>query len=400
MRSHARSWLPLLLAMCPVVSAAAVAASPWRESQAKAISDLRTELRREVADGRFSGAVLIARYGRPLFEAAYGYANRAKRIRNTVDTKFHFGSMGKMFTAVAVLQLVQDGKIGLDDPVSKFLPDYPNRGVAAVTVYQLLTHTGGTGDIFGPQFDANRARLKALADYVSLYGHRDLLFRPGSRWDYSNYGFILLGRIVEVVSGETYYAYVGRHIFEPAGMQSTGNEPEDRDVPELAVGYTRAGLHGPGPGPSPGPGGGRGGPMRGPGPGPLGPMPTGPLHSTEGMLPYRGTSAGGGYTTVGDLLKFVVALQSHKLLDAHYTALLTTGKIVTPRPGIKYAFGFEDETTPDGVRLYGHGGGSPGMNGRLSIFRSSGYVVIALTNLDPPAADAIARFIDQRLPAN
>ena len=118
------------------------------------------------------------------------------------------------------------------------------------------------------------------------------------------------------------------------------------------------------------------------------------------MLPYRGTSAGGGYSTVGDLLRFAVALRSHKLLDAHYTELLTTGKVVTPRPGIKYAFGFEDETTPDGVRLYGHGGGSPGMNGRLSIFRSSGYVVAVLANLDPPAADAIAQFIDQRLSSN
>lgn len=407
MRSHKRSLLPLLLVMVPVVTTA-IAASPWRQSQAQAIAALRTELRQEVADGRFSGAVLIAKDDQAVFEAAYGYANRAKKIKNTVDTKFHFGSMGKMFTAVAVLQLVQNGKIGLDDPVSKFLPDYPNKGVAAVTIYQLLTHTGGTGDIFGPEFDANRSRLKTLADYVALYGHRDLVFQPGSRWDYSNYGFLLLGRIVEVVSGESYYEYVRRHIFEPAGMQSTGNQPEDQNVPDLAVGYTRAGLLGPGPGPGPGrgagpgPGSGPGESMRGPGPGPgaLGPVPSGPVHSTEGMLPYRGTSAGGGYSTVGDFLKFAIALQSHKLLDAHYTELLTLGKVVTPRPGIKYAFGFEDETTPDGARLYGHGGGSPGMNGKLSIFRSSGYLVIVLANLDPPAADALAQFVDQRLPAH
>lgn len=395
MRSHKRSLFPLLLVIFPVVSTVS-AASPWRLSQAQAIAALKIELRQEVADGRFSGAVLVARNEQPVFEAAYGYANRPKKIRNTVDTKFHFGSMGKMFTAVAVLQLIQDGKIRLDDPVSKFLPDYPNKGVAAVTIYQLLTHTGGTGDIFGPEFDANRSRLKTLADYVTLYGHRDLLFEPGRRWDYSNYGFILLGRIIEVVSGETYYDYVRHYIFEPAGMRSTGNQPEDQNVPNLAVGYTRAGLHGPGPGPGPG------GPMRGPGPAPgaLGPVPSGPLHSTEGMLPYRGTSAGGGYSTVGDLLKFAVALRSRTLLNVHYTQLLTSGKVVTPRPGIKYAFGFEDETTPDGVRLYGHGGGSPGMNARLSIFRSSGYIVIVLANLDPPAADAIAQFIDQRLPAN
>lgn len=402
MRLHRGSLLALLLALVPVVSTA-VAASPWRETQAKAFTDLKAELRREVADGRFSGAVLIARDGQPVFEAAYGYANRAQKIKNTLDTRFHFGSMGKMFTAVAVLQLVEDGKIALDDPVSKFLPDYPNKGVAAVTVYQLLTHTGGTGDAFGPEFDANRSRLETLADYINLYGHRGLVFQPGTKWDYSNYGFILLGRIIEVASGETYYEYVRRHIFEPAGMLSTGNEPEDRKVPDLAMGYTRAGLHGRGPRSGPGPGPGPVGPMHGPGPGrgrgPLGPIPNSPLRSTEGMLPYRGTSAGGGYSTVGDFLKFAVALQSHKLLDAHYTELLTSGKVATPRPDVKYAFGFEDETTATGARLYGHGGGSPGMNGRLAIFRRSGYVVIVLANLDPPAADAIARFTERRLPA-
>jgi CubicO group peptidase (beta-lactamase class C family) len=117
------------------------------------------------------------------------------------------------------------------------------------------------------------------------------------------------------------------------------------------------------------------------------------------MLPYRGTSAGGGYSTVGDFLKFVNALDSHKLLDAEHTELLTTGKVATPRPDIKYAFGFEDQRIPDGVRFFGHGGGSPGMNGRLSIFPTSHYVVVVLANLDPPAADSMARFIGDRLPA-
>jgi hypothetical protein len=124
----------------------------------------------------------------------------------------------------------------------------------------------------------------------------------------------------------------------------------------------------------------------------------GSLRATTGSLPYRGTSAGGGYSTIGDLLKFVTALNSHKLLDAHYTELLITGKVSTRRPGIKYAFGFEDELTRDGVRCYGHGGGSPGMNGRLSVFPGSNYIVVALANLDPPAADDIARFIRDRLP--
>jgi CubicO group peptidase (beta-lactamase class C family) len=398
---------PLLLALAVIFTTAA--AAPERLTQPRAIAALTTELQKEAADGRFSGAVLVARVGVPIFEAAYGQADRDKKVRNTPKTRFRFGSMGKMFTGVAILQLVQAGKIGLADPVSKYLPAYPNKEVAAVSVYQLLTHTGGTGDIFGPEFDAHRLELKELSDYVVLYGRRGVEFPPGSRWEYSNYGMVLLGRIIEVVSGQSYYDYVRAHIFKPAGMSSTDNLPEDQHVAGLSVGYTRGGpgsVPGVGPGgPAPGVGPGPGsGPGPGPGPGsPAGsgrgsPPSDGPLHATQDMLPYRGTSAGGGYSTVGDFLKFVNALNSNTLLDAHYTELLTTGKVVTPRSGTKYAFGFEEEITPDGVRLVGHGGGSPGMNGRLSIFPASGYVVVVFANLDPPAADNIARFIGDRLP--
>jgi CubicO group peptidase (beta-lactamase class C family) len=294
---------------------------------------------------------------------------------------------------------VQAGKINLDAPIAKYLPDYPNQGVAAVTVAQLLTHRGGTGDIFSPEYEAHREELQELKDYVAFYGKRGVQFQPGSDWDYSNYGFILLGRIIEVVSGQTYYDYVRDHIFQPVGMNSTGNLPEDQHVPGLSVGYTGPGgpglrLIGPGPG------------SNGPGPRLAGPAPAeehstsskAALRPTTGSLPYRGTSAGGGYSTVGDLLRFANALISHQLLNAHYTELLITGKVATRRPGIKYGFGFEDELAKDGVRCLGHGGGSPGMNGRLSVFPGANYVVVVLANIDPPAADEVARFIRDRLP--
>jgi D-alanyl-D-alanine carboxypeptidase len=356
-------------------------ARPTSLSEPETIAALKVELREEAEDGRFSGAALIARAGEPIFQAAHGYADRDRKIRNAVRTKFRFGSMGKMFTGVAILQLVQADRVKLDDPVSKYLPNYPNKEAAGVTIYQLLTHTGGTGDIFLPEFEAHRSELKALEDYVALYGQRGLRFTPGSRWEYSNYGFIFLGRIIEVASGQSYYDYVRDHIFSLAGMGATGNLPEQEQVQNLAIGYTT------------------GGPRSSPGASPSEPAPgrSGSLRSTEGSLPYRGTSAGGGYSTVGDLLKFAMALTSNKLLDARYTELLTTGKVVTPRRGIKYAFGFEEETTPENIRFFGHGGGAPGMNGRLSIFPTSGYVIVVLANLDPPAADAIAQFIEQRL---
>jgi CubicO group peptidase (beta-lactamase class C family) len=390
----------------PGESSGATPATPANHAGGDAIAAVRSELERRAAEDKFSGAVLIAKDGQSAFEAAYGYADRENRITNTVDTKFRFGSMGKMFTGVAVLQLVQAGKIHLEDPIAKYLTDYPNQEVAGVTIYQLLTHTGGTGDIFSPEYEAHREELKELKDYVALYGKRGVQFKPGTDWDYSNYGFVLLGRIIEVVSGQSYYDYVRDHIFKPVGMNSTDNVPEDQNVPDLSVGYTGPGgpgLHliGPGPGPNPGFGPGD------PGPHLVGPAPgsedhsigsKGSLRATTGSLPYRGTSAGGGYSTVGDLLKFVNALTSHKLLDAHYIELLITGKVSTRRPRIKYAFGFEDELTRDGVRCFGHGGGSPGMNGRLSVFPGSNYIVVALASLDPPAADDIARFIRDRLP--
>jgi CubicO group peptidase (beta-lactamase class C family) len=114
-----------------------------------------------------------------------------------------------------------------------------------------------------------------------------------------------------------------------------------------------------------------------------------------GTLPYRGTSAGGGYTTVGDLLRFATALTGHVLLDAAHTALLTTGKAETPRGG-RYAYGFED-TIDGGVRSFGHSGGAPGMNGELQIFPESGYVVAALANTGSGASEAVS-WVCERLP--
>ena len=199
---------------------------------------------------------------------------------------------------------------------------------------------------------------------MKLYGNRGLEFEPGSRWQYSNYGFLLLGVIVEKVSGQSYYDYVRDHIFKPAGMIATASEPEDQVVADRSFGYMRSD------GPS--------------------------WQPNNDTLPYRGTSAGGGYSTVEDLLKFATALQTNKLLKPQYTEMLTTGKVDTPNGG-KYAYGFQ-EATVNGTRCFGHGGGAPGMNGELKICPGPGYVVAVLANLDPPAATRVADFITNRLP--
>jgi CubicO group peptidase (beta-lactamase class C family) len=334
-------------------------------SESELVTSLRKRVDDLVAADLFAGAVLVAKDGKTVFAQAYGLADREQKTPNALKTRFRLGSMNKMFTAVATLQLVQNGKLDLKAPFGTYLTDYPNKDVASkVTIEQLLSHTGGTGDIFGPEFDTHRFELKTLQDYVKLYGNRGPEFEPGSRWQYSNYGFLLLGVIVEKVSGQNYYDYVRDHIFTPAGMTATASEPEDQVVADRSVGYMR---------------------------------PDGAAwQRNTDTLPYRGTSAGGGYSTVEDLLKFAMALQTNKLLKPQYTEMLTTGKVETPNGG-KYAYGFQ-EATVNGTRCFGHGGGAPGMNGELKICPGPGYVVAVLANLDPPAATRVADFITNRLP--
>jgi len=337
-------------------------------TQSAALDAFRSQLEKGAAEGTFSGAALVAKNGTPIFSAAYGLADRENKIPNTLDTKFRIGSMNKMITATAIVQLNQSGKLQFTDTLAKFLPDYPNQAWASkVTIHQLLTHTGGAGDFFGPEFDKHRLELKTLEDYVKLYGKREPTFEPGTSWDYANYGFILLGIVVEKASGQDYYEYVREHIFKPAGMTGTDSLPEDQAVPNRSVGYRHSDAD------------------------------PNALVRNDDTLPYRATSAGGGYSTVGDLLAFANAIENHKLLDAAHTELLVTAKADTPG-GRKYAYGFFNRTLPDGVACFGHGGGAPGMNGELAVCPASGYTVVVLSNLDPPAASRMADFIENRLP--
>jgi CubicO group peptidase (beta-lactamase class C family) len=339
--------------------------APPAMGQSELLATLGSKVEAETSAGRFSGAVLIAKDGQSIFARAYGQADREHGIANTLETRFRMGSMNKMFTAVSILQLVEAGKIGLDAPLGTYLTDYPNKDVATqVTIAELLDHTGGTGEIFGPQFAAYRLELRTLQDYERLYGSRGPAFTPGSKWDYSNYGFLLLGLVIEKVSGQNYYDYVREHVYAPAGMTSTGSEPENETVPDRSVDYTLD--------------------------------PSGKLVPNTDTLPYRGTPAGGGYSTVGDLLKFANALQQNKLLDARHTEILTTGKVDTPT-GSRYAYGFEDQQF-NGLRCIGHGGGAPGMNGDLEICPADGYIVAVLANMDPPAASRVSNWITARLP--
>jgi CubicO group peptidase (beta-lactamase class C family) len=327
---------------------------------------VRAQLEAATKAEQFSGAVLVMRDGQTVFEGAYGLADRERNVPNVLNTQFRVGSMNKMLTAVATLQLVQAGTLRLDGTLGTYIPDYPNADMASkVTIHHLLTHTGGTGDIFGPAFNANRLDLRTPGDYLELYGTRNLQFQPGAQFSYSNYGFMLLGAIIERVTGKSYYDVVTERIQAPAQMIATGSAPEDSLVEGRSVGYMRPG-------------------------GAL-------LVSNALTLPYRGTPAGGGYSTVGDFARFAVALREHKLLDQTHTALLLSGKIPT-FPGEQYAYGFVDRVMGS-RRFVGHGGGAAGMNGDLMFEPGGGYVVVVLSNFDPPAATQVSSFILNRLPS-
>lgn len=331
------------------------------------LADVDALLREDAAADRFGGAVLVTRHGEVLFSDAVGLADRDRAIPNTLQTRFRIGSMNKMVTAVAILQLVEAGKIDLTAGVGDYLTDYPNADVAAtVTIHHLLTHTGGTGDIFGPAFDVHRDELRTHHDYVELYGSRGPEFVPGTRWEYSNYGYVLLGAIIEAVTGQTYYDYVDDHIYQRAGMTATGSLPETEAVPDRSIGYTML-------------------------------RPNGEWTPNTDTLPYRGTAAGGGYSTVEDLTRFAEALLNHRLLSPDSTDLLFTAK-VDSGTGTGYAYGFEDQRDVEGSGPVGHSGGAPGMNGDLRIYPSSGYVVAVLANLDSPAAQRISSYLHPRLP--
>jgi D-alanyl-D-alanine carboxypeptidase len=329
-----------------------------RLSQRDALDALVARADAQAASDAFSGVLLVARGDEVLLHRGWGLADRAANTPVSLDTKFRLGSMNKMITAVAVLQLVQQGRLSLDDTVGEALPGYPNAEVGAATIRQLLTHSGGTGDIFGPDFDAQRLSLRSHDDYLRLYGARGTDHAPGAEQRYSNYGFVLLGAIIERASGQSYYDYVDAHVYGPAGMRDSGSLPEEVDVPGRAVAYTRR---------------------------------DGALVDAADTLPWRGTAAGGGYSTAADLLKFAHALQDGTLLSPELLAEATRGQ--TPW----YGYGFQVREH-DGQRVFGHGGGAPGMNGDLRIYPGLGVVIVGLANRDPRVVDRLVDFYALRMP--
>ena len=318
-------------------SRAAAQAPPTPAADSQRIALQAAQLDSLASTAQVSGVVLLAQGPTPVLQRTYGLADRAAKRPNTIDTRFNLGSISKVFTATAIRQLAEQGKLGLDDPLVRHLPDYPNADVARrVTIRQLLEHRSGIGgNIFDAPPGRTRADLRRNRDFLQLFAAQPLQFEPGTGQRYSNAGYVVLGAVIERVSGASYYDYVREHIFRPAGMTATDSYAKDSLPPNTALGYARDAP---------------------------GESTQGPLRPNFDLLPGRGSAAGGGYSTAPDLLRFALAMQAGRIAGA-------------PRQAM------------------GIGGGAPGINALLEAGMPGGYTLVILANLDPPAAEALGRAV-------
>ncbi|HEY9443740.1 MAG TPA: serine hydrolase domain-containing protein [Gemmatimonadales bacterium] len=317
--------------------------TPWLEEQAKR--------------GAFSGVVLVAREGREIYSSAWGMADRARGVPNTVETRFNLGSMNKMWTAVAIAQLAERALVDLDAPVGRYVPELPNRTIRErVTIRHLLSHTSGMGSYFENGFLQDHTYAATPVDYVPFYAGDSLAFAPGERMGYSNAGFALLGLIVERASGRPYYEYMRERVLEPAGMTGAAFLDLRARPTDVAVGYAA-------------PEGGRGA-----------------AEPNWDLIEPHSSPAGGAYARAADLVAFSRALWGGRLVGPELVREFTTGKVAMG-PQMQYGYGFGTAEIA-GWRQVGHNGGAPGVNAEMMMFPDQGIDVVVLSNMDPPAATA------------
>ncbi len=300
-----------------------------------------------VSNDVFSGTILIAKDGRPIYMRACGFANRAWNEPARIDTRFNVASINKMLTAVAVAQLVEQGKLSYQDSVASVLPNYRNVDAARkITIGQLLTHTSGLGN---RSFGEFRKGYRTLQPYLQSFDNEPLEFEAGTKFSYSNDGYLLLGLIVEKVSQQNFDDYLRDHIYRPAGMTNSGNYELDSDPANLAEGYMD--------------------------------KRDGGRRSNIFTLPVKGLPFGLGYSTVEDMLRFDTALRRNTLITAESLTMMWLPKTEDTGSDGKYGYGFFIREY-NGTRIIGHGGGWAGVTTQMDMYPDLGYTVVILTNYD------------------
>jgi D-alanyl-D-alanine carboxypeptidase len=324
------------------------------------IENVNALLNEQAAADLFSGAVLVAHHQQPILMTACGYAIQPNILANRVDTKFNLASVTKMLTAVAVMRLVAEGKLDLHVPVSTYNPDLPHAG--EITIHQLLTHTAGFDRYWNDAYRAARSDLRTIADYLKLFAAEPLLFPPGTRHHYGNTGYVILGALIEQVTGESYFDYMRSSIYIPLGMNDTEHYALDLPVANCAVGYTRDNWYGP---------------------------VDGRLRDNRFIYALKGSPSEHCYSTVQDLFRFCQALETGRLLDPRYLEMCFTPQAASEKPGVSYGYGFHIIDDGKHGRVVGHGGRGFGVDAFALMYRDLGYTVIALSNYDRPAARRI-----------
>ena len=312
-----------------------------RLSEQEIVRELDAFMRKLSDADDFSGAVLLAKDGRILFDKAYGEANKDFGAPNRTDTKFNLASLNKMFTSVAIAQLVEQGKLSYDDPLSKFMPGFPSKEAAEkIKIKHLLTHTSGLGSY---DIAASRQGVRTVDDFLKLVKADKLAFEPGTDQAYSNAAFIVLGKVIEKVTGRSYYDYVRENIYRRAGMVNTDAYDLDLVNKNLAVGYEKDYTD------------------------------DGIVFRNNICVVGHGGPAGGGFSTTEDLLRFATALRAGRLVGNNYVQT-----ILSPKPELNsptYGYGFN---VYNGIA--GHSGGDTGANSNLEMYLNEGYTAVVLTN--------------------
>ena len=306
---------------------------------------IHTALDRLVRADDFSGCVTVADGGQTVFDECRGLAERNFSAPIDHQTKFRVASVGKMFTAVAIGQLVEAGKLSWDSTLAESVPEYPDHAMAKkITLWELLHHTSGLGDFFVPAFFEHREKYVNPADYLDLIAHQPMAGEPGGQLNYSNAGYVLLGRIIENVSHENYFDYIQRHVFAAAGMRSSGFNSLDEVTPKLAVGYFHE-------------------------------SPFSTTWKANWMkIPFKGSPAGDSYSTSADLLRFAEALRSGKLLKQVTLAKMFKDPVPMGPGAIEAGFG---ERLSHGRHIRGHQGGIEGITTDLAmVWETQGAVAL------------------------
>ncbi|HEX4603904.1 MAG TPA: serine hydrolase [Candidatus Angelobacter sp.] len=328
----------------------AAAAFAQDKPQPDPVSRMEQIIQAHLPDHAFMGSVLVARDGKTLLDKAYGFANLEWQVPNTPATKFRLGSITKQFTAASILLLEERGKLKTDDLVKKYVPDAP-AAWDKITIFHVLTHTSGIPSFTGfPDYRKREAETMTPQQLVDWFRDKPLDFEPGTKWNYSNSGYVLLGYLIEKISGQSYAGFVQQNIFTPLGMKDSGYDSNSAIIERRAAGYA---------------------------PGKNGPENAGFVNMT---IPL---SAGGLYSTTEDLLRWEQGLFGGKLLS---TASLA--KMTTPFKQ-DYAFGL-GVSTQDGHKAITHDGGIEGFNTSLIYYPDDKLVVAVLANVNGPGAGQIA----------